>query len=119
MREDQKERLRALTEKLADVVLSDADPDGWVGKDKLPSELTQQERGDAYWCRKMALASIGVLNRTEALIASIDGKKDGDDPLSDANLDQEVKAAEKEADAILKRLQTGKKEFDRRVHGKP
>jgi hypothetical protein len=61
MRQDQFDRLVTLTEKLTDVVLSDIDPEGWTAADKAPKAMTQGERGDAYWCRKNAAASLALI----------------------------------------------------------
>lgn len=130
MRQDQYERLSTLSEKLADVVLTDADPDGWVGNGKLPKELTQQERGDAYWCRKMAVATLSVLNRVAMLTRIVqEQSRDGVGAAvvveEESLLDAEINAAEKEASKLLDKLyqRQRKTEFDKRivgkVHGKP
>lgn len=128
MRLDQYHRLQALAEELADVVINDADPKVWVGHGKKPNELTQQERGDAYWCRKMAVSSISVLTRVETLIGQAQ-ERGGVDPAAtpdpgqdeqQAHLDKEIAAAEKEAARLLSELQhgTAKAAFDARTHGK-
>ena len=49
MHQDYKTRLTALSDKLTDVVLEEADPGNWPGAGKKPSELTKDERGDRYW----------------------------------------------------------------------
>ena len=67
MRPDQVERLKELTEKLADRFLMDADPSEWPGDGKSPADLTQQERGDAYWSKKNAMATGGVLRYTKLI----------------------------------------------------
>lgn len=51
MRDDQITRLQALSERLGEVVITEVDPQNWPGADKGPTELTQQERGDRYWCK--------------------------------------------------------------------
>lgn len=106
MRKDQIEALDSLTEKLADVVLSEADPDVWPGKGKQPVELTREERGDRYWCKRNAAATLSLLERvqrtmTDALTA---------DPLpraasGESDLDKDISRHEKEAAAMLDRIQ--------------
>lgn len=131
MRQDQYERLQALSERIADVVLNDADPDHWSGNGKKPNELTQQERGDAYWCRKMAAASIMLFGRVEAMIGQQQGPgttpllppTGADDEEADraSQLDAEITRAEKEAMRLLDDMQRSSKKaaFDARTHGKP
>ena len=49
MRPDQIQRLQDLSEKLADRFLLEADPAEWAGGSNAPADMSQQERGDAYW----------------------------------------------------------------------
>jgi len=46
MHSDYKTRLTALSDKLTDVVLEEADPDNWPGAGKEITKHTKQERGD-------------------------------------------------------------------------
>lgn len=123
MRPDQLEKLRALSERLADVFIVEADPDNWSGGG-MPSEMTQQERGDRHWDRKGAMGTGGVLKYTLDLIASAGERRIDDDAEQaerDADLDRRIREAEKRASAAVARVLNkakGKPEFDRRVHGK-
>ena len=121
MRDDQYLRLQTLSEKLADVCLFDADPDNWVGAGIAAKALTKEERGDAYWCRKVAASSLSVLGRVEHLIFDITGQWRPDDPAAQpALLDDEIRRAELEGERLLKKLhdRSRKTKFDERVHGK-
>jgi hypothetical protein len=116
MRPDQIARIQALSEALADTFIANADPSQWTCGGRPPADLTQQERGDAYWCRKMAMATGGVLKYTLDLVAHhASGGADGDG----ADLDKIIASAEKEAAKALSRIQSGagKAAFDRRTHG--
>lgn len=112
MRQDQYERLQALEEKLTDVFLEEAEPDHWSGAGLLPNELDQKARGDRYWCKKNAVATLAVVQRIGAVVQAIGMAGDGDD---EAGIDGEVAAAEKEAARLLSKLQ----ERGARAHGKP
>ena len=119
-------RLQDLGDKLVDVVLIDANPDNWVGKGLNPNQLTQQERGDAYWCRKMAVASLSVLTKIANLTEIIqNNSKKGSSPVNvsdDRLLEDEVKAAEKEGEKLLSDLLKRKAEkikVTKTAHGKP
>lgn len=68
MRPDQIQRLNDLQEKLADVVLDEADPDMWPGAGIAAADMTQQERGDRYWCKKNAAATFALLERTRSVL---------------------------------------------------
>lgn len=123
MRQDQYERLQALEEKLTEVLLTEADPEKWPGHGLEPAAMDQQTRGDRYWCKKGAVATISLTQRVCALIGSVQMAGAGTTPSEGAeptdHLDEEVRAAEKEAAKLLKELQdgTGKAAFDKRVHG--
>lgn len=109
VRDDQYAKLKAIAEKLADVVIHDTNPEHWTGTGKPSKELTQQERGDAYWCRKLAASSLSVLVRVYSVTGMIE-RAGGAAPAipesaaGETDLDREVAVAEREAQAILKRL---------------
>lgn len=112
MRQDQFERLLALSEKLTDVVLADVDPDNWSAAGTPPKDMTKDERGDAYWCRKNAMASTALLVRVFTLTGHVQranaeggggaaeiGPGEGDE--TTGLLDQEIDAAERQARKLL------------------
>lgn len=127
MRQDQYEKLQALTEKLTDVFLTEADPDKWPGAAVAPTSWDQQTRGDRYWMKKNAAATLTVIMRTTNLVGVIQqrsaggeegGAAVGEEKPEEEGLDAEIKAAEKEAARLLNKIQNGKAAFDRKVHGK-
>ena len=107
MRDDQIYRLQLLSENLADVVITEVDPTGWPGAGKTPAELTQEERGNRYWSKKNAAATMTLLLKV-VNIAGIMGRgtKPGDTSPED-ELDNELAAAERQAQAMLERVQQG------------
>lgn len=127
MRQDQFDKLQALSERLTDVALDEADPDQWPGAGWKPSELTKEQRGDRYWSKKNAVATFSLIGRIHQLTdhireASAGGGADaGAVKEPEEDLDAEINAAEKEAAKLLDKMQRGarKQEFDKRVHGKP
>jgi hypothetical protein len=103
MRPDQIARLQDLSEKLADVVLEEADPQEWPGAGIPLASLSQQERGDRYWCKKNAAASFSLLERTSSLLADV--KTVGNDRhKDDEDLDKQIRAKEKEAEKLLAKV---------------
>lgn len=122
MRPDQLQRLADLSEKLADRFLLEADPAEWPGDGKAPRDMTTQERGDAYWMKKNAMATGGVLRFvTEALAKPAPpAAGEGADPAADSEMDRVVREAEKRsAKLVNEALARAKRkpEFDKRVHG--
>ncbi|MBJ2303526.1 MULTISPECIES: hypothetical protein [unclassified Pseudomonas] len=106
MRDDQITRLQALSERLGEVVITEVDPSNWPAADKLPAELTQEERGNRYWCKKNAAATMTLLLK----VVNIAGIMNRQKPAPDAGhavdeLDGELAAAEREAQAIIERMQ--------------
>lgn len=106
MRDDQITRLQALSERLGEVVISEVDPHKWPGADKPPAELTQQERGDRYWAKKNAAATMTLLLKVVNIAGILNRQKPAPDAGSEIDeLDGEIASAEKEAQAIIERMQ--------------
>lgn len=115
MRDDQYMRLQALEEKLTEQLLQDGDPDNWTGQGVLPKDLTKDQRGDRYWCKKNAVATLALTIRLGSLIGQVqrvggttpgaDGEGEGEEASGERLLDAEVAAAEKEAAKLLQRVQ--------------
>lgn len=99
MRQDQRERLAALCERMAEVAMTDCDPDNWTAAGQLARDMTQQERGDAYWCRKNAATSLMLLEKLERLVTVPGGGLP--DPLADNGLDAQIADAERRASALV------------------
>lgn len=113
MREDQFTKLQDLHAKLVDVALQEADPEAWSGAGIAPKDLSQQDRGDRYWCKKNAVATISLAVRIDTLLGKVQGfgvtpgkpaDDDGEDPAAGL-LDAEVNAAEREAKKLLVQFQ--------------
>jgi hypothetical protein len=115
MRDDQYLRLQALEEKLTEQFLTEADPDNWTGTGILPKDLTQQDRGDRYWCKKNAVATMSLIGRVGHLVQRIQMNA-GDTPLpagpseeqpedEEATLDKEIATYEKQATEALAKFQ--------------
>lgn len=119
MRDDQRTRLLALQEKLIDQFLGDADPVNWNGHGVLPSAMDRDTRGDAYWCKKNAAATMMVLTGVDKLLANT---KDalGRDPYENDDLDKQIKRAEAEAQQRTDELmrKTARAAFNAKVNGK-
>ncbi|WLE60281.1 hypothetical protein [Burkholderia plantarii] len=125
MRQDQYERLQALSEKLTDVFLGEADPDTWPGAGLPLATMDKATRGDRYWSKKNAAGTVMLIGRVHTLIGQIQlGSNVGDGAAAVASaedeLDAEVAAAEQEAARLLDQVQrrARKTEFDKRTHGK-
>lgn len=119
MTPEQIERLAKLSEDMAEVMFEEATPSNWPAHGVPLPEMTKEERGDRYWCKKNAAATMSLLCRIESLRG--DNRERGDDPEKQAKLlDEEIKAAEKEAQNLVNSFvkQTGKAQFIKNVTGK-
>ncbi|WP_338576313.1 hypothetical protein V6L78_13195 [Pseudomonas canadensis] len=105
MRDDQITRLQALSESLGEVVIHEVDPANWPGGTKKPGELTQQERGDRYWSKKNAAATMTLLLKVVNITGVLGKQKPGKDDDAAQELDGELAAAEREAQSIIDRMQ--------------
>lgn len=105
MRADLFKRIEELQEKLVEEITLEADPDNWPGRGKKPMEHSQQERGDRYWCKKNAAATLTLLNKTISLEHF---KPSGFEELGDAantELDKEIARSERKAMKLLDQFQ--------------
>lgn len=128
MRQDQYERLQELSEKLTDVFLDEAEPGKWPGHSIEPGNMDQQTRGDRYWCKKNAVATLSLVDRVNRLIGDTQAASMGgtggaavrEDGVDESSLDADIRQAEKEAAKLLDQMtrNAAKKNFDQRVHGK-
>lgn len=124
MREDQYLRLQALSEKLTDVFLDEADSGKWPGAGVALESMDKATRGDRYWSKKNAAATVMLIGRVENLVGTIQGdsnKGHGAAAVSDTDseLDLEIASAEKEAAKLLSKVGEGarKAAFDKRAIG--
>lgn len=109
MRDDQVQRLSDLSDELIDVVLEEADPKEWPGAGKPLGALEQQERGDRYWCKKNAAATLSLAAKVQSMLDQRlrpDWKPAQED---DADLDKQISAAEKEAARRIEAIQSGRR----------
>lgn len=113
MHEDYKTRLTALCDKLTDVVLTESNPDNWPGAGKAQKDFTKDERGDRYWEKKNAAATLTLLVKVHSLIGMHNRGGTPTDltstPETEAN--KQIAEAEKEArrvvDRALKKAKVG------------
>lgn len=128
MRQDQLERMQRLAETLADVFLDEAEPENWPGDGILPKNMDSATRGDRYWCKKNAVATVSLIQRVHTLVGLIrlDSGAGGGAAAVDerqgeeSSLDAEIVAAEKEAKKLMNEAikEAKKREFDKHTHGK-
>lgn len=115
MRQDQFEKLVKLEEELADVFIFEANIANWSGAGLQPNAMDQQTRGDRYWCKRNAVATLSLMTRVGLLVGQVQQRGTGTTPAADeqddheSNLDAEVRDAEKEAARLMRDLQRGGK----------
>lgn len=109
MRQDQFEKLQEIIEKLTDVLITEADPALWPGAGMAPTAMDQQTRGDRYWTKKNAAATLALNMRCINLVGVIqnrggigtppgDGESvDPEEVEREDDMDRAIAAAEREA----------------------
>ena len=113
MRQDQFESLQRRGEQLVDVFLQESNPETWPGHGLQPSSMDKSTRGDRYWCKKDAVATLACAQRIFGLMQVIRERSVPVDPETPGEgeegdpLDAEVAAAEAEAQRLLENLQRG------------
>lgn len=116
MSPDQLARLEALRDRLVDRSMIDADPINWVACDKLPKDMTQTERGDAKWCRGLAINTVALTMQVNRLLqnpvtggAAVPDKPGQAEPDEAETVEAEISRYEQAASAVLKRASRGKR----------
>lgn len=111
MDDEQASKIEALQSKLIDELLFEADPDNWpgtfseTGERKHPFEMTQEERGDRFWSKKNANATLSLINKIESL-SFWRNRGTRPNPLSEdqeTDLEKEIAKNEKIAETMLNR----------------
>jgi hypothetical protein len=118
MRPDQIARLRELQEKLAEIVLEEADPDNWSGAGTPMDQLSRDERGNRYWEKKNAAATFALLERTTSTLSY--SPADGEPAAQEVDIEKQIAKREREAQALLDGVmkKARKTAFDERAIGK-
>ena len=70
MRADQIARLETLHDRLVERALADADPANWVAGEKAPKDMTREERGDAKWCRGLAINTVALTLQVQRMMVN-------------------------------------------------
>lgn len=132
MRQDQYERLQALEEKLADVFLFEAEPTKWPGAGVDLSAMDQKTRGDRFWCKRNAVATLSLMQRVGTMVGVVQARGNGTtppapdgDPDPEATLrdelETEILGAEKEAAKLIRQMKSGEVPglgLPRKAHGR-
>jgi hypothetical protein len=119
MRQDQYVRMQALSEEIAEIAIFDMNPKNWAATGIAAKDMTKEQRGDAYWSRKIIIADIAVLTRMAVLKNTLSAARSPDDEDEETSLDEEITKAETEAKQLLDEVQrqAKKSEFHKRIHG--
>lgn len=104
MRKDQIDRLKQLAEEIADQFIIDADPNTWVGHGLTQAEMTQAERGDAVWCRKVPIQTGALLARVLDINDRCVSPNGAMSP--DEDTEKEIKKYEKQAKELIHAAQS-------------
>jgi hypothetical protein len=120
MRPDQIARLRELQEKLAEVVLEEADPETWPGAGMPLADVDRETRGDRYWSKKNAAATFALLERTTSTLTNYHAPTGLDPAAQEVDIDKQIAKREREAQALLDGVmkKARKTAFDERAIGK-
>lgn len=114
MREDQYRRLVALQERLIDEVLREADPEQWPGAGIAPGALDRDTRGDRFWCKRNAVATLSIEARIASRISFEQRRAPGAPEVPEEalaavedDLDAEIGKFEKEAARHIAKFRAG------------
>ena len=102
MTPNQMGRLKALRDRLVETALVDADPQNWSANGKAPHEMTRDERGDAKWCRGLAVQTVALTMQVQRLVeAGGAAGKAADPPAPDDPVASEIQRFESAAAELL------------------
>lgn len=93
-------RLEGRQQQLAELFLAESDPDAWPGMEN------SGDRGDRYWYKKNATATLAMVCRIQTLFQTLlRGHDEPPLPTEDDDLEQSIARAERAAAAVLERAQ--------------
>lgn len=107
MREDQRKRLAEISDRLVEQVIDDADPLNWAGAGQRLNAMDQETRGNAMWCRKVAVQTVALMMKVEQLAADPSGALGKNNP-DDEDVERGIARAEKAAAELLDRMQVAR-----------
>lgn len=109
MKPEQYDKLKLRHDELIDVAIVETDPRLWPADEKQLAAGTRKERGDRYWCKKNAAATLTLITKIESIINTVelrqrDRPPENPDDEDNGDLDRSIAAAEAEATAIIDRF---------------
>ena len=108
MRKDPIERLDDIVERIADVFLTESDPDNWNGSGVALRDMDEKTRGNRYWDKKNAIQTGSLLWRgIELKERQLGVSPNHVVPLTDDDADKEIRRYEKKAKELIDAIQTG------------
>lgn len=113
MTPDQRNKLEQIQERIAEVLITEMDPNNWAGAGVIPALMDKEQRGNRYFDKKNA-AMTAVIYMDNAKLLENTKPALGRDPYKDAELDKKIKSAEKEAGKLLEKV----KKTAGKTHGK-
>lgn len=125
MRQEQFDLLQQRAEQLTDIFLKEADPATWPGAGIDDIRMDAKTRGDRYWTKKNAFATMSLVQRIVGVIDTVRRKTSSPtDPGNpgavqeheEEELEAEAAAAEREAAKMLKKATASAKKTV--AHGK-
>lgn len=126
MRADQYQRLQDIEERLMDVFLTEADPTQWPGHGMALGAMDKGTRGDRYWSKRNAAATLSIIQRASGLVYAIQlqssGKADGAAAVTkeqEEPAEDEIDAFEAEATKLLAKMAATSAKHALKKSGKP
>ncbi len=101
MRKDQREKLAGLSERLADFAIDAADPENWGLTTYVPKDMTDDDKLFSAGTVRLASQAVGLLIRVEQVVAL---RNPLFDDVDEPKVDNDIAAAERKAEALLKRV---------------
>lgn len=102
MTPEQRDRLKALLEKVADSMLLNLNPDHWPGAGKRAADMKREDRGDLAWVLKIPAQQLTILMQGERLLSM--GEPAATPPGAPEPIPEEAyEEATKAAQAVLKK----------------
>lgn len=101
MRPDQRARLDKIAERLVDVFEKECDDTQWPGAEIPAASMTRETRGDRYWAKKNAAATLTLVVRIQTAVKN--SLQNDLMRLRDPQSDDEIEPATVEAEADIDR----------------
>lgn len=100
--QDKIDKLETIVNKLVDKTIEEINPSNWIAGHTPIADMSKEERGDNYWCKKTAAMTLTLTMKSATLVDVLKNRiPAGVKPGEEDDLEKDIQAAEREYEKIM------------------